>query len=244
MQTAFVHRTASAKVISRPGACALLGDELAQIEVRRPVVVTGRRTARSPAYERSVASLCGSAICEYKEIPQHSSVDTVAAVVRLARAHRADGFVAIGGGSASDTAKAAALWLAEGGELASHASRFTPPADLVVPELDRPEAADRRRAVHRFGGGSHVERRHTHKRRAQAPVFGHEARRSDHPARCRRQCRGARADHAGDRHERPCALHRRTLREAAHAADRRVREARDRPVSRSIAGRPPRAGFG
>jgi alcohol dehydrogenase class IV len=135
MQSDFVHRSASAKVISRPGACASLGEELAQMGVRRPVIVTGRRTSRSPAYERSVASLRGSAICEYNEIPQHSSVTSVETVVRLARDHRADAFVAIGGGSSSDTAKAAALWLAEGGELASHASRFTPPDDLVVPKL-------------------------------------------------------------------------------------------------------------
>jgi alcohol dehydrogenase len=133
----FVHRSASTKVICRAGACALLGEELSGLGVHRPVVLSGPRTARSPAYERSVASLAD--FHPYTEIPQHSSVDSVATVVRLIREHRADGIVAIGGGSASDTAKAAALWLAEGGDLAAHASRFTPPSDLVIPSLDAPK---------------------------------------------------------------------------------------------------------
>jgi alcohol dehydrogenase class IV len=57
----------------------------------------------------------------------------------LARAHEADGFIAVGGGSASDACKAAALWLAEGGELEQHATRFTPPDSLWTPPLRAPK---------------------------------------------------------------------------------------------------------
>jgi alcohol dehydrogenase len=135
MLAEFTHRATASKVVARRGACRQLARELAELGVRRPVLLSGRRTARSPAYEQSVASLAGAAIAEFVQVPQHSSVATVEAVTRLARDHRADGFVAIGGGSVSDTAKAAALWLAEGGELEAHASRFTPPADLVIPAL-------------------------------------------------------------------------------------------------------------
>ena len=112
----YIHRSAATKVIARRGACALLGDELRELGIRRPVVLSGRRTSRSPAYALAVPSLAPGSFAEYTEVPQHSSTDTVAAVVALARAHEADGFVAIGGGSVSDTAKAAALWIAEGGE--------------------------------------------------------------------------------------------------------------------------------
>jgi len=111
----FVHRSPATRVVSRPGACAQLGAELAELGVRRPLVLSGRRTSQSPAYQQSIASLQDFAA--FTQIPEHSSVAALEEVTRLAREHRADGFVAIGGGSASDTAKVASLWLAEGGEL-------------------------------------------------------------------------------------------------------------------------------
>ena len=75
----------------------------------------------------------------FKDIPEHSSLAALEAVTKLAREQGVDGFVAIGGGSASDTAKVAALWLAERGELESHATRFTPPSTLVIPSLTEPK---------------------------------------------------------------------------------------------------------
>lgn len=133
----FVHRSPATKVIARPGACAQLAEELAELGVRRPLVLSGRRTAASPAYRQSTASLRD--FHAFTEVPEHSSVAALETVVRLAREKGSDGFVAIGGGSASDTAKAAALWLAEGGELEAHATRFTPPAALSIPELKAPK---------------------------------------------------------------------------------------------------------
>jgi alcohol dehydrogenase len=137
MNGGFVHRSAASKVILRPGARRELGRELAELGVRRPLVLSGARTARSALFRDAVASLGEHA--EFTDVPPHSSVETVAAVAELARKSGADGFAAIGGGSASDTAKAAALWLAEGGALEQHASRFTPPDRLVIPELRQPK---------------------------------------------------------------------------------------------------------
>jgi alcohol dehydrogenase class IV len=133
----FVHHSPPSKVVFRPGACAQLGAELAEIGVCRPVVLSGRRTSQSAAYRHSVSSL--EDFVTFTEIPEHSSVAAIGAVLELARRHRADGFVAVGGGSASDTAKVAALWLAEGGDLEAHATRFVPPDRLIVPELEAPK---------------------------------------------------------------------------------------------------------
>lgn len=137
MNGGFVHRSAASKVILRPGARRELGRELAELGVRRPLVLSGTRTARSALFRDAVASL-GEHV-QFTAVPPHSSVETVAAVAELARKSGADGFAAIGGGSASDTAKAAGLWLAEGGALEQHASRFTPPDRLVIPELRQPK---------------------------------------------------------------------------------------------------------
>lgn len=135
----FVHRSAQSKVVFGAGAIEALGPELGQLGVARPVVLAGRATARSPVHARVVAALRGFECAEFTEVPEHSSVAAVEAVAARVRAHRADGFVAVGGGSASDTAKAAAILLGEGGRLEDHASRFTPPASLVIPDLKAPK---------------------------------------------------------------------------------------------------------
>lgn len=137
--TTFVHRSPESKLVFGNGSAATLQAELAAIGVSRPVVIGGRRTAASPLFEKVLRGLGNLPAAIYAEVPAHSSVATVREVCALARSHSADGFVAVGGGSASDTAKAASLWLAEGGELEDHASRFTPPDRLHIPVLSRPK---------------------------------------------------------------------------------------------------------
>jgi alcohol dehydrogenase class IV len=135
MLAEFVHRSPQTKVVFGPDTIARLPAELRELGIGRPAILAGARTTRSLVYERTRTALQGFHLLEFNEIPQHSSVTAVTAIMERARAHRADGLIAIGGGSASDSAKAAALWLAEGGELEDHASRFTPPANLSIPEL-------------------------------------------------------------------------------------------------------------
>jgi alcohol dehydrogenase len=57
----------------------------------------------------------------------------------LGRELAVDALVAVGGGSASDTAKAIAILLAEGGEIADHASRFEPPDRFMPKPLRNPK---------------------------------------------------------------------------------------------------------
>lgn len=135
----FVHDVSASRVVFQPGAIGRMAAELARIGMRRPVLVAGRRTAASPVYAEAKAALHGMIRAEFTGVPEHSSVDAVRRLRDLAADDGVDGFVAVGGGSASDTAKAAALWLAEGGELDDHASRFRPPDTLVVPDLRRPK---------------------------------------------------------------------------------------------------------
>lgn len=135
----FVHRSPLTKIVFRAGALASLAAELQELGIKRPLLLAGPRSAASPIYAQAAASLAAPDCTSFTTVPEHSSVEAVAAIVALARTHRADGVIAIGGGSASDSAKAAVLWLAEGGELGDHASRFTPPDRLVIPELKQPK---------------------------------------------------------------------------------------------------------
>lgn len=133
----FVHQSLCTRVVMRPGAVALLATELAQLGCRRPLLLSGTRTAAGPLYATARESVGALARAEALDIPPHSSLASVGRVAELARSHDADALVAIGGGSVVDTAKAAALLLAEGGPLERHASRFEPPATVVTPALLR-----------------------------------------------------------------------------------------------------------
>jgi alcohol dehydrogenase len=99
------------------------------------MLLAGARTRASALFARVLAVLDGQPHELADAVPAHSSVALVERLAAQAREAGVDGFVAVGGGSASDTAKAVSLLLAEGGRLADHAVRFTPPATLVAPPL-------------------------------------------------------------------------------------------------------------
>jgi alcohol dehydrogenase len=135
----FSHRASPSKVVFGEGSIARLAAELEELGMRRPVLVAGARTAASRVYAQARDALAGLQLAELTGMREHSPIGQVLQLRELAREHRADGFIAIGGGSASDACKAAALWLAEGGELAQHATRFIPPDQLHAPPVAAPK---------------------------------------------------------------------------------------------------------
>lgn len=135
----FLHRTPASRVVFGEGSITALAAELALLNVRRPMVLSGVRTSASPMGAALRAALAGLPAVYFSEVPAHSSVAVVGHLVALAEREGVDGFLAVGGGSASDTAKAVSLLLAEGGSLEDHATRFTPPDRLHAPELKRPK---------------------------------------------------------------------------------------------------------
>jgi alcohol dehydrogenase class IV len=124
----FVYLSGRSKLATGSGVVQrTLAEELRALNVKRPLLVMGGRSAQGAAAAAVRQALAGAALPEFIGVPQHSSVATVDALAHLAREHDADGFVAVGGGSASDTAKGAAILLAEGGPLERHANVFMPP---------------------------------------------------------------------------------------------------------------------
>lgn len=136
---AFVQRSPALKLMVREGVLSALPDELTLLGVQRPLVLSSRSTRQSEQYAELMQALRGLPLVQAEPVPAHSSVALVEQLVVQARSAGIDGLIALGGGSVSDTAKAVALLLAEGGRLSDHASHFTPPASLRIPVLRQPK---------------------------------------------------------------------------------------------------------
>lgn len=135
LPSAFTHCSAATRLVLREGVIDTLRVELDALGITRPLVLGGARTQRSALFARGVAALGDLRHVLAEPVPAHSSVEFVERWAARAIAECVDGFVVIGGGSASDSAKAIALLMAEGGRLADHAVRFTPPATWMAPYL-------------------------------------------------------------------------------------------------------------
>jgi alcohol dehydrogenase len=127
----FQFQSSQCRIVSRPGALDDLTAEAESIGVKRLMLISGTRSGAGSASRATRAALGALIVCESTGVPQHSGVATVQAIAQMARDHQVDGFVAVGGGSASDSAKAAAILLAEGGRLADHSNVFYPPDRYV-----------------------------------------------------------------------------------------------------------------
>ena len=105
----------------------------------RVMLVCGGKTGKSRLVA-AVKRLLGSKLAAmFDAIPEHSGTRAVTEGARLATEARADLLLAVGGGSASDTAKAIAILLAEGGPLERHHTVFVPPDKYVQQPLPSPK---------------------------------------------------------------------------------------------------------
>lgn len=129
----------AARVVQRPGAIDDLGREVAALGCTRVLVVCGGSTRRSSMYARASKSLGNLVVGLFEKVVEHSSTVLVTEAAGMAHDLRIDGIVAIGGGSASDTAKGIAILLGEGGIIEDHASRFVPPDQFFPKPLPSPK---------------------------------------------------------------------------------------------------------
>lgn len=99
------------------GAVRLLGPELQKMDVRRVLVVTDRFLYESGAAARvgQVLSDAGVEYAVYYNVQPNPTVQVVNDCIAAARALSVQLLIALGGGSAIDTAKAASIVLANGG---------------------------------------------------------------------------------------------------------------------------------
>lgn len=132
------YQNTASRVVLKSNAIDELPVEIGALGLQRLMLVCGGRTRKGPVYGK-VAEVLGSTVVADCEVVEHSATDLVMQGARHAQEAGIDGLIAVGGGSASDTAKAIAIVLAEGGDIADHASTFIPPDKFIPNELHAPK---------------------------------------------------------------------------------------------------------
>ena len=110
------------------GALAVLGDEATRLGIRRPLVVTDPGMVKAGHVDRAAALLRGHGLDPgiFDGVAGNPSIHHVARGTEAYRDHRADGMVALGGGSSMDTAKAIGVEVAHGGKVLDYEYGHTP----------------------------------------------------------------------------------------------------------------------
>lgn len=127
------------RVVMGPGVLEGLAEEVRRLGGTRVMLITGGKTAKTKLTACASAALGQQLVEVFDAVVEHSGTHIVEQAAKRAAASGVDLLLAIGGGSASDTAKAVAILLAEGAPLHRHANVFTPPDTLIQQHLDRPK---------------------------------------------------------------------------------------------------------
>lgn len=110
-----------------PGALAGLAEDLREVGITRPLVVTDRGLLATDLVERLLAALrpdlpAGAEPPVFSDTPTNPTEAAALAALAVYRAQGCDGLVALGGGSPIDLAKAVALLATHEGPLARYAA--------------------------------------------------------------------------------------------------------------------------
>jgi acyl-CoA synthetase (AMP-forming)/AMP-acid ligase II/alcohol dehydrogenase class IV len=136
----FQHVTPPLRIFQGADCLRFLGRELERLNSRRAVIVCGASIAREGAREGTLLDLARSAMGErcvgvFSGVRAHSPAPAVMEAAEELRRLEADAVVAVGGGSAIVTARAASILLAEKGDLASLSTAMDEHGSLRSPKL-------------------------------------------------------------------------------------------------------------
>ncbi|EDM47170.1 iron-containing alcohol dehydrogenase [Marinobacter algicola] len=107
------------KVIAGKAALEHIPYELTGLAAKRPMIVTDKGVRAAGLLDPVVAACEESGleiISIYDDVPPDSSTDVVRDIAGIYRSEKCDSIIAVGGGSAIDTAKAVNILVSEGGD--------------------------------------------------------------------------------------------------------------------------------
>jgi alcohol dehydrogenase class IV len=132
----FQHASPPLRVFQGTDSLRHLGRELERLECRRAVIFCGRSLSRDGALLGQILSAISDRCAGvFPGVKAHSPAPAVEEAARELRRLEADAVIAIGGGSAIVTARAASILLAEQGDLASLATSIDASGKLRSPKL-------------------------------------------------------------------------------------------------------------
>lgn len=104
------------------GAVQLLADECARIGIQRPLVVTDAGVKAAGVLQRALDALKDLPVAVFDGTPSNPTEAAVRAAREVFDAHKADGLIAVGGGSSIDLAKGLAIHATHPGPLKTYAT--------------------------------------------------------------------------------------------------------------------------
>lgn len=126
----FAQFTSPTRVVAGRNLLESAGFEFAKEGGNRVAVVTDAVVRETGLVDRVIDGLGSGdleAVVTFDEVPQDSEATVAAACAQAARDAGADGFLAVGGGSVIDTAKAANVLFTHGGEVADYEGVYALP---------------------------------------------------------------------------------------------------------------------
>ena len=135
----FQHLAAEFRLHCGEDSLTALAKELKRSGCGRAVVVSGRSVSASPAMDQLRSALGPLVVGESTSVRPNSPLQTVEEIARLLREQEADAVIAVGGGSAAVTGRAAAVLLAEQRPARELCTRRLPNGQFDSPRLDAPK---------------------------------------------------------------------------------------------------------
>lgn len=135
----FQHIAAELRVYSGPDSLASLARELRRADCRRAVVISGKSAAGSEGMQRLRETLGPALASEFYGVHPNSPVPAVEAAAQALAASSADSVIAVGGGSATVTARAATILLAEQQPVRALCTKRLPDGSFESPRLGAPK---------------------------------------------------------------------------------------------------------
>ncbi len=136
----FRHLVPPLRIFNGADSLGMLGRELDRVNSRRAVIFCGASLARQGKEIEMIRAAMGDRCAGiYPGVQGHSPLPAVEAAAGVLKEHEADAVIAVGGGSAVVTARAAAILLAETGNARELCTSRDPDGVLTSPKLLAPK---------------------------------------------------------------------------------------------------------